>query len=93
MSKKTTAWRLSAAKKLLVFDIQRGEDLLPNGKEKPPGEVFVMRCEYQRYKYENFRTNLRHLRNEIAEDRATAIVEAATVAKHKAKYPPQSNHS
>ena len=93
MSKKTTCWRLSAAKMLLVFDIQRGKDLRPNGKEKEPREVFAMRPEYQHYKYDNFRNNLRQLRNDIAKDRATAIVEDAAVAKHRKKYPPQSNRS
>jgi hypothetical protein len=93
MSKKTTCWRLSAAKKLLAFDIQRGADLLPNGKEKGPGEVFKLRPEYQRYEYGNFRNNLRRLRNDIAKDRATAIVEAAAVVKHREKYPPKSNRS
>jgi hypothetical protein len=91
MSKKTTCWRLSAAKKLLIFDIQRGKDLLPNGKEKQPRDVFVMRPEYERYKYDNFRTNLRKLRNDIEADRETAIVEAAAVAQHRTKHPPQSN--
>ena len=52
-----------------------------------------MRPKYQRYKYNNFRNNLRKLRNDIAEDRATAIVEATAVAKHRTKYPPQSNRS
>ena len=93
MPKKTKCWRLSAAKKLLTFDIKRRVDLLPNGKEKRPRQVYVMRPEYQRYKYDNFRNNLRKLRNDIAVERATAIVEAAAVARHRARFPPRSNRS
>jgi hypothetical protein len=62
-SSKLPPWRCSHAKKLLIKDILDGKVI----EGMAPKNVFVMRPEYQLYKYENFVTNLRNLRKQIAE--------------------------
>jgi hypothetical protein len=68
-------WRNSHAKKLLTKDIIDG-----NIDGMAPKRVFVMRKEYQAYKYENFATNLRSLRKQVAEKQGLADDDEAAFA-------------
>jgi hypothetical protein len=85
--KKPTPWAKSAAKKLLEFDISRQKDLKANGYPKEPHIVYVMRPEFQRYKYKNFRTNLNNLRKKVRKDREAATEDDTFVAKQLQKVP------
>ena len=59
---KAPKWRSSEAKKLLYEDICSSK-VQP---EMTGDEVFLMRAEYKLYKLENFKTNLKNLREGIA---------------------------
>lgn len=62
------AWKDSNAKKLLHDDIVSGAVTDDIG----PSFVYGMRTEYQSFKYENFRNNLRSLRESIRNNQARA---------------------
>jgi len=61
---KMVKWGKSKAKEMLADDIIKGE-VLPAMAAK---DAYEMREEYKSFKYENFRTNLKNLREVIAKD-------------------------
>lgn len=52
-----------------------------------PTEVYGLRPEFKYFKYENFRTNLRALRNRIGKHGEKAVAEAAALAVDRAANP------
>jgi hypothetical protein len=91
MPSKPTPWRNSPAKKLLTKDIIDGrisDDMSAN-------RVFVMRPEFQLYKYANFTTNLRNLRKTVnklqdladGDEAAFAHDESLGLRVHNKPYP------
>jgi hypothetical protein len=76
VSSKLPPWRCSHAKKLLIKDILDGNVI----EGMAPKKVFDLRPEFQLYKYENFVTNLRNLRKQIAEKQDLADDDEAAFA-------------
>ena len=74
-SNKPPAWRNSHAKMLLTKDIIDGSIEGVDAKR-----VFVMRSEYQLYKYSNFATNLRNLRKTVTKQQGLADDDEAAFA-------------
>jgi hypothetical protein len=77
-------WRNSKAKRLLYHDILDG--VVTASME--PATVFRMRPEYQVYHEDNFKTNLKNLKQAIKDKQEYAVIDSAAFAHDSRVNPP-----
>jgi hypothetical protein len=88
-----TPWAESRAKKLLERIIEEGRDINENKTKKKPSEVFVMHTAFNRYKKNNFATNLRALRKKIKKEKKDAKISDVATKQFLEMFPPGAHDS
>jgi hypothetical protein len=87
-NKKTVpSWRKSKAKELLYMDIKSG--VVQEGMS--PEFVFGMREDYQEYKFDNFKVNLRSLLSIVQKNQERADRDALCVGNDTKVRPPRTS--